>query len=122
MLLLAKKEVIHDKLPQAKTIWEFRNTEVQIHHDVREAIDEPLFVGIDRIWQLINQPTLNRKHPVQSGAYIFDIYDFNEEVIREGILNAIVHRDYTIASEVLIKQYPSKIIINNPGGFLKELP
>jgi ATP-dependent DNA helicase RecG len=119
LLLLAKREVIQEKLPQAKIIWEFRNTEAQVHHDRRESVDEPLFVGIDKIWQLINQPSLNRKHPVQAGAYIFDIYDFNEEVIREAVLNAIAHRDYTITSEVVIKQYPSKVVINNPGGFPK---
>lgn len=119
LILLGKKEVIEKKLPQSKTIWEFRNTDDQIHHDAREEIQEPLFIAIDQIWKLINQPTLNRKHPVQTGAYIFDLFDFNETVIREAILNAEAHRDYTITSEVVIKQYPSKIIINNPGGFPK---
>lgn len=119
LVLLAKKEVIHAKLPQSKTIWEFRNSEAQIHHDSRDVIDEPLFIAIDNIWKLINQPTLNRKYPVQSGAYIFDLYDFNEEVIREAVLNAIAHRDYTITSEVVIKQFPNEIIITNPGGFPK---
>jgi ATP-dependent DNA helicase RecG len=119
LILLAKKEVIHAKLPQSKTIWEFRNSEAQIHHDSREVIDEPLFIAIDSIWKLINQPTLNRKYPVQSGAYIFDLYDFNEEVIREAVLNAIAHRDYTITSEAVVKQYPNKITITNPGGFPK---
>ena len=119
LVLLAKKDVIHAKLPQSKTIWEFRNSEAQIHHDSREVIDEPLFIAIDSIWKLINQPTLNRKYPVQSGAYIFDLYDFNEEVIREAVLNAIAHRDYTITSEAVVKQYSNKIIITNPGGFPK---
>lgn len=119
LVLLAKKEVIHAKLPQSKTIWEFRNSESQIHHDSREVIDDPLFIAIDSIWKLINQPTLNKKYPEQSGAYIFDLYDFNEEVIREAVLNAIAHRDYTITSEAVVKQYPNKIIITNPGGFPK---
>ncbi|MBK7697141.1 MAG: AAA family ATPase [Saprospiraceae bacterium] len=119
LVLLARKEVIHAKLPQSKTIWEFRNSEAQIHLDGREVIDEPLFIAIDSIWKLINQPTLNKKYPVQSGAYIFDLYDFNEEVIREAILNAIAHRDYTITSEAVVKQYPNKITITNPGGFPK---
>lgn len=117
LLLLGKGEVISDKLPQAKLVWEYRNTDAQIHHDFREVITEPLFVGIDKIWQLIHQK--NGKTPIQSGAYIFDLYTFNESVIREAILNAIAHRDYTISSEVVIKQYPQKIIINNPGGFPK---
>lgn len=119
LILLGKKEVIEAKLPQCKTVWEFRNSEAQIHYDSREVIAEPLFIGIDAIWRLINQPTLNRKYPVQQGAYIFDLFDFNEEVIREAVLNAIAHRDYSITSEVVIKQYPNKIAISNPGGFPK---
>jgi ATP-dependent DNA helicase RecG len=119
LILLAKKEVLHEKLPQSKTLWEFRNDEAQIHHDAREVISEPLFIAIEEIWRLINQPTLNKKYPVQAGAYIFDLFDFNEAVIREAILNAVAHRDYSITSEVVIKQFPNKIIINNPGGFPK---
>lgn len=119
LILLGKKGIIEQTLPQSKIVWEFRNSEAQIHSDSRLIIEEPLFITIDEIWQLINQPTLNKKYPVQAGAYIFDLYDFNESVIREAVLNAIAHRDYTITSEVVIKQYPHKIIINNPGGFPK---
>jgi ATP-dependent DNA helicase RecG len=119
LILLGKKEIINRLLPQSKTIWEFRNSEAQIFHDSRVVIDDPLFIAIDNIWKFVNQPTLNNKHPIRMGAYIFDLYDFNEDVIREAVLNAIAHRDYTITSEVVIKQYPTKIIINNPGGFPK---
>lgn len=119
LILLGKKEVIEARLPQCKIVWEFRNETSQIYFDTKVVIEEPLFIAINKVWQLINQPILNRKCPVQLGAYIFDLYYFNEEVIREAILNAMAHRDYTISSEILIKQYPKKIIINNPGGFPK---
>jgi len=119
LILLGKKEVILQKLPQSKIIWEFRNTETQTHYDSRVSIEDPLFLAIDTVWQLVNQPTLNKKHPIQSGAYIFDLYDFNEAVIREAVLNAVAHRDYSLTSEVVIKQFPKKINLNNPGGFPK---
>lgn len=119
LILLGKKEIIQERIPQSKIIWEFRNTEQQTHHDSRVVIDDPLFIAIDKVWQLVNQPTLNKKHPIQSGAYIFDLYDFNEAVIREAVLNALAHRDYSITSEVVIKQFPQKINIINPGGFPK---
>nr|WP_320153970.1 ATP-binding protein [uncultured Draconibacterium sp.] len=119
LILLGKKDILQQYLPQCKTVWEFRNNEAQIHHDAREVIEDSLYIAIDKIWQLINQPTLNRKYPIQKGAYIFDLYSFNEAVIREAVLNAIAHRDYLITSEIVIKQFPNKIIINNPGGFPK---
>ncbi|MFC0343829.1 ATP-binding protein [Epilithonimonas hispanica] len=119
LILLAKKEALNTHLPQCKIIWEYRSSESQIHFDNRIVIDEPLYKSVDQVWKLINQPLLNKKHPIQNGAYIYDIYDFNEAVLREAILNAVAHRDYSIASEVVIKQFPSKIIISNPGGFPK---
>lgn len=48
---------------------------------------------------------------------MFDIPFFNEEVIREVINNAFAHRDYRLASEIVIKQYPTKLSVISPGGF-----
>ena len=47
----------------------------------------------------------------------FDIPLFNEEVIREALNNAIAHRAYGIQGEIVVKQYPTKMIFVNPGGF-----
>jgi len=107
LILLRKKDKIYQFLPQSKIIWEFRNDDSQIFFDRREEVQLPLFLAIDSVWNLINQPTLNRKHPIQFRGNIFDVYDFNEEVIREALLNAMAHRDYTINSEIVIKQYPN---------------
>ena len=117
LILTGKKNKIEEKLPQAKTIIEYRATEAQISSDWREEIEDPLFIGIDKIWDTINKR--NSKTPVQEGAYIFDVISFNEEVIREAVLNAITHRDYTYNSEIVVKQFPKKIVITNPGGFPK---
>lgn len=120
LLLLAKSEAIKAYLPQAQIVWEYRNEESQIYHDSRQVIVAPLFLAIKRLWGVINQPALNKKHPfLQTGGYIRDVFDFNEEVVREAILNAIAHRDYKISSEIVIKQYPTKIVISNSGGFPK---
>lgn len=115
LILLGKKEKIEDFLPNAKAIWEFREYESSIPYDKRHNISGPLFSVIDHIWQLVHSH--NRQTVVQTGAYIFGIMHFNETVIREAILNAIAHRDYSITSETVIKQYPNKIMIINPGGF-----
>lgn len=74
---------------------------------------------VDQVWNAINDPRLNRKTPVQFGTYIFDLFSLNEEVIREALLNAVAHRDYTMQSEVVVKQYQEHIVILNPGGFPK---
>jgi len=117
LILTGKKEKIQKLLPQAKIIIEYRRNETAIEFDNRVEIQEPLFVAIDEIWNYINQPASNPKYKLKQGPYIYDIAYFNEDVIREAVLNAIVHRDYSITSEIVIKQYPNKIVITNPGGF-----
>lgn len=117
LILLGKKDRLQHILPQAKVIVEYRRSETAIEFDNRIDIQEPLFIAIDRIWNYINQPASNPNFKLKQGPYIYDIPYFNEDIIREAVLNAIVHRDYTITSEIVVKQYPNKIIITNPGGF-----
>ena len=119
LILLGKSDIIDRYLPQSRIIWEYRNTETQIHYDRRQTITEPFITGIDSVWNLIDQPTLNLNHPVQAGLVVYNIYDFNREVIRECLLNSYAHRDYTLTSDVVVKQYPQMIEIINPGGFPK---
>jgi ATP-dependent DNA helicase RecG len=43
------------------------------------------------------------------------------DALRESILNAIIHRDYSVKSFVYIKFYDEKIVIANPGRLPEEL-
>lgn len=115
LILLAKKEVLNDKLPQAAVMLEYRNAENQIQFDNRIVFSEPFFILIDELWSTIN--LRNGSFPIQDGAYIFNIPFFNEEVIRESINNAITHRDYRKSSEIVVKQFPQRLDIINAGGF-----
>lgn len=115
LILLGKKEAIRRFLPQSGLVIEYRQDDKMISFSSREEFRGPLFKEIDNVWNYIN--LRNGKIPVQKGPYILDIPFFNEEVIREGILNAITHRDYRRTSEIFVKQDPSKLVISNPGGF-----
>ncbi|WP_221932054.1 ATP-binding protein [Flavobacterium restrictum] len=115
LILLAKKEVLNEKLPQAAVMLEYRNAENQISFDNRIPFSEPFFILIDQLWNTIN--LRNGSFPIQDGAYIFNIPFFNEAVIRESINNAITHRDYRRTSEIVVKQFPQRLDILNAGGF-----
>ena len=45
-----------------------------------------------------------------------EIFEYPPEAIRELIVNAVAHRDYSIKSPIYIKIYDDKIVIENPGG------
>lgn len=115
LILLGERNAINKYLPQAIVRVEYRNTENQIHFDNRINFIDPFFILIDKLWETIN--LRNGSFPVQEDAYIFDIPYFNEEVIREAVNNSIAHRNYRMNSEIVIKQYPMRLDIINPGGF-----
>lgn len=115
VLLVGKAEIIEKYFPQAKVQLEFRNIEGQERFDKRLSFLSPFYILIDQLWKAINDR--NGSLPVQEGAYMFDIPFFNEEVIREVINNAFAHRDYRLQSEIVIKQFPTKLTVVSPGGF-----
>lgn len=47
--------------------------------------------------------------------------DYNQEVIREGLLNAIIHRDYSFSGSILISVYKNRIEITSLGGLVYGL-
>ena len=117
VLLVGKEAFVNKVFPQAKVMLEYRNTEPQIHFDNRMQFGQPFFILIDKLWDAIN--LRNGSVPVREDAYIFGIPFFNEDVIREVANNAFAHRNYRVNSEIVIKQYPTKLVVINAGGFPK---
>ncbi len=50
-----------------------------------------------------------------------DIWDYPIEAIREAVINALIHRDYSSTAEIQIRIYDDKIWIWNPGKLPPEL-
>jgi ATP-dependent DNA helicase RecG len=46
-----------------------------------------------------------------------DIPTFDETAIREGLLNAVAHRDYRLGGSVFVRQFSRRLEIVSPGGF-----
>ena len=57
-----------------------------------------------------------------SGLRRKDVLEIPQEVFREAVLNAIVHRDYSISgSDIKIAVYNSRIDVISPGGLPKSI-
>ena len=117
LVLVGKSSAIKKFLPQNNVVIEYRKDPASIQYDDREEFQLPLFIVIDEIWKYLNQPSSNPMVHINEGPYIFDIKKFNEDVVREAILNAVAHRSMQIQSDVVIKQSPELLTITNAGGF-----
>ena len=117
LVLLGKSEAIHRFLPQNEVIIEYRLNESSIPYTARKEFQEPLILGVNKIWDYINQPASNPLQHINYGPYILDIPSFNETVVREAVLNAVAHRTMQIKGAVVIKQSPYSMSIQNAGGF-----
>lgn len=116
LILLGRKEKIDTLLPCAEIIFEWRQ-EKKINHDYRKEWREPFLKVYDDIWETISNR--NIRIPIQEGLIQSEILAFNEKAIREALLNAITHRDYSIQSQsVFIKADPENLVAISPGGFL----
>lgn len=55
---------------------------------------------------------------VEHGLYHFEFRAYPAVALREALLNALCHLDLRLASPVLVKQYPRRLEISNPGGLI----
>lgn len=58
----------------------------------------------------------NHPSSVISGMKRVDRYAYPERSVREAVVNAIVHRDYSVDDAILVSIYRTKITITSPGS------
>lgn len=59
----------------------------------------------------------NREEEVVEGLLRIGVPDYPERAFREGLANALIHRDYTRLGAVHVQWHDDRIEISNPGGF-----
>ena len=115
LILFGKHESIIKYLPQSEIVFEYRFSNASGAANQREEFRIGFFACYNRLWELVN--LRNDIQHYQEGLFVLDIPTFNENAVREAMLNAISHRNYQLAGSVFIRQYPDKLIIESPGGF-----
>ena len=116
LVLLGSRKGLSRHLPQAEVIFEYRSSDSSVAFQQRKEYREGFLLFADDLWTTIN--LRNEVQHFQDGLFIWDISTFNELAIREALLNAVSHRDYRLPGSVFVRQYPHRIEIVSPGGFL----
>ena len=59
---------------------------------------------------------LTYSHELPDGLFRKSIRQYPKEVVRELLVNAIVHKKFTISGDIFIEVYPNRLVITNPGS------
>lgn len=116
LLLLGKKESIATLLPTSKVAFQ-----VLTGTDVRENIEVqlPLLSTFEEL--LYRFGAWNPEQEFQEGLFRVPVPEFSERAFREGIVNALCHRDYTRLGSVVVQVSNEGLLILSPGGFIDDI-
>jgi ATP-dependent DNA helicase RecG len=111
---------VYEHLHQAQmTLLAFKGTDRLHIYDRSDVRDDLLTQFNDAVAFL--KKHLNVRSEIR-GVNREDIYEIPLEVLREAVVNALMHRDYSITgTQVSVEVYDDRVEILNPGGLPKGL-
>ncbi len=78
-------------------------------------IEGPIIEQIEEAMDFIRK-NLNVRFVMTGKPAREEVWDYPLEALREAVINAVCHRDYTVPSNTEVKIYDDKLIVWNPGG------
>lgn len=96
----------------------FQGLDKTIFMDRRE-FSGSLIKQLNDAYSYISQ--YNKVHAEFSGLYRNDRKDYPEDALREALLNALVHRDYSYSASTLISIFDNRIEFVSVGGLVKGI-
>ena len=114
LILFGSHAALGKHLAQAELVFEYRSSEASLSAQQRTEYRQGFFAYYDALWQ--NANSRNDRQSYQDGLFRLEIPTFDEQVVREAILNAVSHRDYRVGGSVFVRQFPRRMEIVSPGG------
>lgn len=114
LLLIGKEPAIREHLPTHEVAFQVLNRE---EVRVNEFHRRPLL----QLFEILEGFFAARivEHEVQVGLFRVPIPNIDRRAWREGVVNALTHRDYSRLGAVHIRLQDELLVISNPGGFVE---
>lgn len=114
MLLIGKVESIKRFIPTASAAFQvMEGTNIRLNDDFTLPILSA-FEKMNTYFQAWNPEV-----EIEMGFYRMSVPDFNKRALREAIVNAFSHRDYSKMGRVRVLIAEEGMTIANPGGFIE---
>lgn len=115
LLLFGKQEVLAEACPQSQVHYVHQSSETGVSRN--DLWQVGLLLAVERIEQIFSSPA-NPEEELSVGLFKLRIPAYPLEAVREALLNALTHRDYSDPGEVLVRHTPKELIVTSPGGFI----
>src|SRR6266516_2504260 len=115
LLLFGREELISALCPQHQVHYVYQVSETQVSRN--DSFRAGVLQILERIEQAFTGPA-NPEQEVSVGLFKLRIPAYHVEVVREAVLNAVTHRDYSDPGEVLIRHTAQELVLTSPGGFI----
>lgn len=114
ILLVGKTDAIKRHVPTHAAVFQvLEGTEVKNNDD----LVLPLLQTIERLNNSLE--ARNPEEEIQMGLFRMSIPEFDKRAIREALVNAFSHRDYSKMGRVRVTVNDDGLTIANPGGFIE---
>lgn len=114
ILMLGRESALKQHVPTSSAAFqELSGTNVVKNEDF--AL--PLLLMIEKLNGYLE--ARNPEHEIEYGLFRIPAPDFNKRALREAIVNAFSHRDYSKMGRVRVALSDGGLTIANPGGFIE---
>ncbi len=116
ILLAGKPAIIHRAVPTHEATFQvLAGTEVRLNQD----FDQPLLYTIEKMGDMFE--AWNPEREFEDGLFRTPAPEFDRRALREALVNAFGHRDYSAMGRVRVLIDDEGLTISNPGGFVEGI-
>jgi ATP-dependent DNA helicase RecG len=115
LILFGRPETIERQCPQSQLHYVHQQSETKVTRN--DFMRTSLLRALEQVEQVFTGPS-NPEEELTIGLFKLRIPAFSLDVVREAVLNAVTHRDYSDPGEILIRHTPRELVVTSPGGFV----
>ena len=116
VLMCGKASALSRFVPTHKASFQVtEGTSVRINED----FVVPVLASIEKLNDYIS--VRNEDHELEIGLFRMSVPDFDKRAVREALVNAFSHRDYSKMGRIRVELSDEGLTIANPGGFIEGI-
>jgi ATP-dependent DNA helicase RecG len=116
LLVMGREDVLRHHIPAHEIAFQVLDrTDVRVN----EFFRKPLLQTFEEIELLFKARVTEQE--IQVGLFRVPIPNYDRRAFREGFINALVHRDYSMLGAVHVRLDDDGLTISNPGGFVEGI-